>query len=124
MSQLRSILEELVSFDPNDLCAEELAAEIAEASYGQQILETAVAGWMKNLADRGGHRQLGDSSPTALLVDQTGVSPGHAKRIVGYGNAAEKAPGAHAAWVDGRLSTDQAIHLFRAADAVPAQSNG
>ncbi|MFP4074261.1 MAG: DUF222 domain-containing protein, partial [Actinomycetota bacterium] len=119
MSQLRSILEELVSFDPNDLSAEELAAEITEACHGQQILQTAVAGWVKSLSDRGGHHTLGYSSPTAFLVDQTGVSSAHARRVIGYGNAAEKAPYAHQAWVDGRLSTDQARYLFAAAEAVP-----
>ncbi|MFP4555101.1 MAG: DUF222 domain-containing protein, partial [Actinomycetota bacterium] len=119
MSQLRSILEELVSFDPNDLSIEELAAEITEACHGQQILQTAVAGWVKSLSDRGGHHTLGYSSPTAFLVDQTGVSPAHARRVIGYGNAAEKAPYAHQAWVDGRLSTDQARYLFAAAEAVP-----
>ncbi len=119
MSQLRSVLEELVSFDPDNLSAEELAAEIAEASYGQQILEAAVAGWVKNLSDRGGHLGLGYSSPTAFLVGQTGVSPSHASRVIGYGNAQEKAPHAYQAWVDGRLSTDQARHLFSAAEAVP-----
>jgi hypothetical protein len=74
---------------------------------------------VKSLADRGGHHELGYSSPTALLVDQTKVSPPHARRIIGYGNAREKAPHAYAAWSDGRLSTDQAVHLFAAAAAVP-----
>jgi hypothetical protein len=62
---------------------------------------------------------LGYSSPTAFLVDQTKLSPGHAGRVIGYGNAEDKAPHAYAAWVDGRLSTDQAVHLFRAGEAVP-----
>jgi hypothetical protein len=119
MSQLRSILEELVSFDPDDLSVEELAAEISEASLGQQLLETAVAGWVKSLAARGGHHELGYSTPTAFLVDQTKVTPAHARRIVAYGNAAERAPHAYQAWADGRLSTDQVKHLYAAAEAVP-----
>lgn len=53
------------------------------------------------------------------MVDQTGLSPGHAKRVVSYGNAGERAPHAYSAWADGRLSTDQVRHLFRAAEAVP-----
>ena len=121
MSQLRSSIMEMTSFDPDDLSDDELAAEISEALHGQQLLETAVAGWVKNLADRGGHHRLGYSSPTAFLVDQTRVSPGHAKRVIGYGKAAVKAPHAYRAWADGRLSTDQAVHLFRAAEAVPDQ---
>jgi hypothetical protein len=119
MSQLRSLISEVVSFDPDGLSSAELAEEINEAVHGQQLLEVAVAGWTKNLAERGGHHDLGYSSPTALLVDQTKMSPAHAKRVIGFGNAREKAPHAYAAWSDGRLSTDQAIHLFRAAEAVP-----
>ena len=119
MSQLRSSISEVVSFDPDDLSAGQLAVEFTEALRGVQQLEVAVAAWSKNLTDRGGHHVLGYSSPTALLVDQAKLSPGHAKRLVGYGNAVDKAPHAYAAWVDGRLSTDQARHLFSAAEAVP-----
>ena len=119
MSQLRSLISEVTSFDPADLSSSKLAAEINEALRGQQQLEVAVAEWMKVLSDRGGHHDLGYSSPMALLVDHARVSPGHARRIVGFGNARERAPHAYNAWSDGRLSTDQATHLFRAADAVP-----
>lgn len=119
MSQLRSLIAEISSFDPASLSTSDLAVEITEAVRGQQQLEVAVAGWIKNLADRRGHQDLGYSSPTAFLVDQTGLSPANAKRVISYGNAREKAPHAFAAWADGRLSTDQARHLFRAAEAVP-----
>jgi hypothetical protein len=119
MSQLRSVISEVTSFDPGELSIGELADQITEAIRGQQMLEVAVCAWLKNLADRGGHHELGYSSPSAFVVDQTRVSPGRAKRIVSYGNAAEKAPLAHQAWADGRLSTDQAVHLFSAAEAVP-----
>jgi hypothetical protein len=47
---------------------------------------------MKTLAARGGHHDLGYSSPSAFLVDQTKVTPAHARRIVAFGNAAERAP--------------------------------
>ena len=124
MSQLRSALEEFLSFDPNDLSLEELANEIVEALHGKQTLESAVAGWVKSLADRGGHHELGYSSASAFLCDQTGASPGHAKRVISHGNASEKSPHAYQAWVDGRLSTDQATHLFRAAEAVPDSYSG
>jgi hypothetical protein len=119
VSQLRSLIAEISSFDPASLSTSDLAVEITEAVRGQQQLEVAVAGWIKNLADRRGHQDLGYSSPTAFLVDQTGLSPANAKRVISYGNARQKAPHAFAAWADGRLSTDQARHLFRAAEAVP-----
>ena len=119
MSQLRSVIAEMTAFDPNDLSPADLAAEIAEALHGGQLLETAVAGWVKNLADRGGHHDLGYSSPTNFLADVGRMTPGHARQVISTGMAADRAPLAYRAWVDGRLSTDQARHLFRAAEAVP-----
>jgi hypothetical protein len=35
------------------------------------------------------------------------------------GRASQRAPHAYTAWADGRLSTDQARHLFRAPETVP-----
>ena len=119
MSAIRSALDEMFAVDDSDLSAEELAADVVELSYLEQMVEVLRARKTKNLADRGGHHQLGYSSPTAFLVHQTGVSPGHAKRVISNGNAREKAPCAYRAWADGRLSTDQVTHLFRAAEAVP-----
>ena len=119
MSQLRSVIWEMTGFDPNDLSPTELAAEITEALHGSQLLETAVAGWVKNLTERRGHHDLGYSSPTALLTDQARMSPSHARQVVSTGLAKDKAPVAYRAWADGRLSTDQARHLFRAAEGVP-----
>ncbi len=119
MSGIRSALDEMFAGDDGGFSVEELASDVVELSHVAQMVEVLAARKVKSLADRGGHRVLGYSSPTALLVNQTGVSPGHAKRVIGYGNAAEKAPHAYQAWADGRLSTDQAIHLFQAAEAVP-----
>jgi hypothetical protein len=36
VSELRSVLDQLGSIDPEEMTTEELAAEIAEAIYGQQ----------------------------------------------------------------------------------------
>ena len=121
MSGVRSALEEQFAVDDRGLSAQELASDLVELSYVGQMVDVLRARKVKSLADRGGHRDLGYSSPTALLVHQAGLSPGHAKRIISQGNAAEKAPHAYQAWADGRLSTDQAVHLFRAAEAVPDQ---
>lgn len=119
MSQLRSAIDELFAVDDATLSVEELAADLAELSHVSQMAEVLRSRKVKNLSDRGGHHDLGYSSPTAFLVDHAQMSPGHAKRVISYGNAKEKAPHAYAAWVDGRLSTGQAIHLFRAAEAAP-----
>lgn len=119
MSQLRSLLEEMAAFDDHGLSTAELADDIIELTFAQQMIEVIRARKTKHLTDRGGHHELGYSSPTALLIDQTGMSPGRARTVVSLGNVREKARLAHQAWVDGRISTDQARHLFRAADAVP-----
>jgi len=119
MSAIRSALDEMFTGDDGELSAEELAADVVELSHVAQMVDVLRARKVNSLAERGGHHDLGYSSPTAFLVHQTRVSPGHAKRVIGYGNAREKAPHAFAAWADGRLSTDQARHLFRAAEAVP-----
>ncbi|HEX6287194.1 MAG TPA: hypothetical protein VFZ80_06885, partial [Acidimicrobiia bacterium] len=92
MSQLRSVIDDFMSFDPDDASAEELAASIREAIHGQQMLHTAISGWVKTLADRGDHHSLGYSSPSAFLCEQTGMSPGTAKRMVSHGNAKTRAP--------------------------------
>ncbi len=119
MSQLRSVIADETSFNPDDLSLAELASEITEALHAGQVLETAVAGWVKNLADRDGHVEMGYPSPTAFLMDQARMSSGHAKQVVSRANASETAPVAFAAWADGRLSTDQARHLFQLAEVIP-----
>jgi hypothetical protein len=113
------VIADVTSFNPYDLSADELASAIAEALHGQQLLETAVAGWVKNLADRKGHVDLGYPSPTAFLMHQGRMSAGHAKQVVSRANASETAPVAFAAWGDGRLSTDQTRLLFQLVDVVP-----
>jgi len=119
MSAIRSALDELFAVDDNDLSIGELAADLVELSHVGQMVEALRSRKTRSLSDRGGHHELGYSSPTAYLVDQTGMSPGTAKRLISYGNARDKAPHAYRAWVDGRLSTDQARHLFGAAETLP-----
>lgn len=119
MSQLRSVIAETTAFEPSDLSPAHLADEIIEALHAAQQLDVAVAAWVKNLTERGGHHDLGYPSPTAFLTDQGRISPGHAKQIIAMAHAGAKARIAHQAWADGRLSTDQARHLFSAADGVP-----
>lgn len=119
MSSLRSVLDDVSSLDTAELSNSELAAELAEVIHARQSLDVLLAAWMKTLADRGGHVELGYSSPTAFLVDHSGSSPGRAKQVISMGNAKERAPHAYSAWADGRISTDQARHLFQAAESIP-----
>lgn len=119
MSQLRSVLDEMFATFDGDLTVEELAADLDELAHVGQMVEVLTARKVENLASRDGHHELGYSSPTVFLTDRGRMSPGRARQIIAMGNAVEKAPHAHAAWTDGRLSTDQARHLFRAAESVP-----
>lgn len=119
MSELRSVLDQLGSIDPDGLSPEELAGEMAEAIDGQQRLEVLIAGWVKSISIRGGHTEMGYPNPTAMLTHLGRMSAGHAAQVVARANASEKAPTAYAAWADGRLSTDQTRPLFAAAEGVP-----
>ncbi len=119
MSQLRSLLDEMTGVDDDHLSANELLADVVELSHVEQMVAVLRARKVTSMADRGDHHRLGYSSPTALLTHQTRMSPGRAKAVVSLGHARERAPAAHQAWADGRISTDQARHLFRVAESVP-----
>lgn len=119
MSQLRSVLEEIAATALEDLTVDDLAAEISEVAYGIQTLEVLMTRLVASLTDRGGHHSLGYSSPTYLLCDVARMTPTHARQIVSMAQVEDKAPHAYQAWADGRLSTDQAQPLFRAARHLP-----
>ncbi|MGB7860946.1 MAG: DUF222 domain-containing protein, partial [Acidimicrobiia bacterium] len=121
MSELRSVLDQMAATDTQMLGAEDLAGLIVEALHGQQQLEVLVARWTATLSEREGHQHLGYRSPTTFLMHRGRLSAGHANQVVARGNAAQRAPGAHTAWADGRLSTDQATSMFEVAEAVPDQ---
>ncbi|HET8740740.1 MAG TPA: hypothetical protein VFO17_13535, partial [Acidimicrobiia bacterium] len=80
MSAIRSALDEMAGVDDRGLSADELATDIVELAHVVQMAEVLQARKLKSLSDRGGHHELGFSSVSAFLVDQTGVSPGHARR--------------------------------------------
>ncbi|HUF16342.1 MAG TPA: DUF222 domain-containing protein, partial [Acidimicrobiia bacterium] len=105
--------------DPDELSVEEVSAGIVEATAGGRQFEVIISRWTKNLADRGGHVQLGYPSPTAYLAHQTRMSAGHAQQVVSRGMAAERAPVVLQAWADGWLSTDQTRHLLKLTETVP-----
>ncbi|HWB88992.1 MAG TPA: DUF222 domain-containing protein [Acidimicrobiia bacterium] len=119
MSAIRSALDEMIGVSDEQLSTEQLAADIGELAFARQQVDVLIARKTRNMADRGGHHQLGHPSPTAMLASLGRMSTGLAKHVVSRGQAIEKAPTAHAAWADGRISTDQADLLFRAAEGVP-----
>ncbi|HEY5890726.1 MAG TPA: DUF222 domain-containing protein, partial [Acidimicrobiia bacterium] len=119
MSQLRSVLEEVAAVDDHGLSVEDLAADITELVHVGQMVEVLIARKTRSLSDRDGHRDLGYSSVTNLLVDVARMSPWRARQVVSHANAQDKAPYAYQAWVDGRLSSDQVRWLFAAAEAIP-----
>ena len=102
-----------------DLSVTDIHAEIEEILNGRRMLDVLLATRVRGLTDQNGHRELGYTSPSSYLAHLGRISPGRAKRVVSRSSAAETAPHAYAAWADGRLSTDQANHMFRAAEGVP-----
>lgn len=119
MSAIRSALDELAA-EPNDrFSVDELVADVDELVHVSQMVDVLIAEKVRSLTDRGGHIALGYPNPTALLTHIGRMSGGRARQIVARSNAAEKAPAAFRAWADGRLSTDQARHVFSLAETVP-----
>lgn len=119
MSQLRSALEEMTGVSDEGLSVGQLAEDITELSHIGQMVEVLRARKIRHLTHRDGLEELGYSSATNLLCDLARMTPGNARRVISFANTAERAPIAHQAWVDGRLSTDQARSLFTAAEALP-----
>ena len=121
MSQLRSVLDQMAAVSADDLTTSELDSEIEEIASGQQALEVLLADRVRSLSERGGHSDLGYSSPTNYVTDRTRVSPGQARQVVSRSRMREVAPHAYRAWADGRISTGQARHMFQIAERLPDQ---
>ena len=75
MSGVRSALDEWSSVEDRGLSVEELAGDVVELGHVIQKAEVLRARKVKSLADRSGDHDLGYSTPSAFLVDQTGVTP-------------------------------------------------
>ncbi|HEX6222002.1 MAG TPA: DUF222 domain-containing protein [Acidimicrobiia bacterium] len=82
-------------------------------------LKVLVAEKAAVLESSGGLRELGFPSITSYLIDVGRMTAGRARRFATRVKSRLTAPGAFAAWSDGRISPDQAGHLFRVAEAVP-----
>jgi hypothetical protein len=78
-----------------------------------------VAKWVKSMADRGGHREIGYPNPTAMLTHLGRMSGGHAH--TGGGACQRIRQGSDGPRGLGRRSalTDQTRPLFAAAEGVP-----
>ena len=121
MSQLRSVLDEMKTVPVSDLSDDELHLMLEEVLDGSDQLEVLKADLTREITSRGSHHHLGYPSPTAFLVDQGGLSAGRARRIVSRAGMSGLAPVTHAAWSDGRLSTDQSDLLFGLARSLPEE---
>ncbi len=119
MSELRSLLDELMAVDNQGLTVDELNTDVVELCRGIDRMKVLVAEKTAALEQSGGLRELGYPSTTAYLVHVGRMSVGRARRFATRVKARSEAPGAYAAWADGRLSSDQAAHLFRVSEAVP-----
>jgi hypothetical protein len=119
MSELRSLLDELMAVDNQGLTVDELNTDVVELCRGIDQMKVLVAEKTAALERSGGLRELGYPSTTAYLVHVGRMSVGRARRFATRVKARSEAPGAYAAWADGRLSSDQAAHLFRVSETVP-----
>ena len=118
MSELRSAVDELKSLPHRNLTVEQRHQAVVEMVYGHSQLEVALAETIRMLATHE-LRELGYVSAMAYLMDVGRMSGGRARQIVGLANTADIAPISYQSWVDGRISTDQASVLAKAATAVP-----
>jgi hypothetical protein len=62
MSELRSILDEMLAFDDAQLTLEELMTDVVELSHVEQIAEVLRARKVRSIDARDGSRRLGYSS--------------------------------------------------------------
>ncbi len=119
MSEIRSLLDELMAVDNHTLSAEELHNDIVELCRGIDRMQVVVAEKTAVLDASGGLNELGYPSITAFLTHIGRMTVGRAHRYASRVKARSNAPGAFGAWRDGRISSDQAAQLFRVAEAVP-----
>ena len=108
-----------MAVDNQGLTVDELNTDVVELCRGIDQMKVLVAEKTAALEQSGGLRELGDPSTTAYLVHVGRMSVGRARRFATRVKARSEAPGAYAAWADGRLSSDQAANLFRVSEAVP-----
>lgn len=118
MSELRSLLDEWKSVDSGALSLSELNEDIVELCRGIDQMKVLIADRLAEIDSRGLER-LGHPSITSYLTHVGRMSAGSARRYAGRVKAKKTAPHAYKTWADGRITADQAGHLFRMAESVP-----
>ena len=119
MSELRSLLDDLMAVDNRALSTDELDVDISELCRGIDQMKVLVAEKVAVLESTGGLTGLGFPSITSYLMEVGRMSGGRAKRFATRVKARDSAPAAYRAWSEGRISSDQASQLFQAAETVP-----
>lgn len=119
MSEIRSLLDDLMAVDNQSLSTDELNADVGELCRGIDQMKVLVAEKTAVLEKSGGLTDLGFPSVTAYLMHIGRMSAGRARRFATRVKARIAAPAAYAAWSDGRVSSDQAAQLFQMAEALP-----
>lgn len=119
MSALRSALDEMLNESDDNLSAGQVGEDLVELEHASQIIEVIRARRIGAFQDKNVPGETDHPSPTAFLMHACRMAAGRARRLVAHANAARRAAGTARAWADGRLSTDQATHLFRVSEAVP-----
>lgn len=118
MSELRSLLDHWKSVDHGALSLADLNEDIVELCRGIDQMKVLIADRLAELESRGLER-LGHPSITSYLTHVGRMSARSARRYAGRVEAKKTASHAYEAWADGRVSADQAGHLFRMAESVP-----
>ena len=119
MSALRSAFEELAGEDLGGVKVDQLADDLVELELVSGLLETERVRRLALYGSKGGPARHGYPSLTSFLKDRCGMAAGRAHRLVATANVIRRALATFRAWVDARISTDQAYRLFEVAETLP-----
>jgi hypothetical protein len=118
MSGLRSALEEWSAVEPEQLNIDQLADDLVELERVSGLLEALRLRWLEVFDRRQGHHAQGFPSPTSFLMARCGMRAGRAHNSVTRAHTLSETPLVLQAWVEERISTDQANELLRMASLV------
>ena len=121
MSGLRSALEEWATQDLEDLHIDQLADDLVELETVSSMIDAERVRRLNRYEEISGPQSHGYASLTAFLIHRCRIAAGRARRLVGVAHSAKRCRRVHQAWVDQRVSTDQAHRLLEASDSAPEQ---
>ncbi|MEX0865701.1 MAG: DUF222 domain-containing protein [Acidimicrobiia bacterium] len=124
MSGLRSALDEWTTQDLAEAHVDQLAEDLVELESAASAIEVERARRLTRYAERAGPATHGYPSLTAFLIDRCRTAGGRARRLVALAHTVSRCPRVREAWVDQRISIDQAHRLLEASDSAPGPFAG